>query len=209
MAKEKSRNNAQTTDLFRERSRPQTGDGNTINPAVVKTVNILDISKAIVLSSGVPPKSKSAVAKSAATKAPAVKVMAVKEPIKTTSVQLLNLIRYHLVGDSGWKTVFGFRTDTSIQPIHIIKDSRIHSLVVSSPNEIIPKCVIKIHFTSNDETKTITISIKEEIKGSCVLTPRDSNQSIEWSEDYELIKGSLLSVRIEEENSLDLELYLQ
>lgn len=194
------------TALFHDRGeRSQNTTGNLVNPAVVKTINILDTSKAIILSNGIiPSKSKASTSQSIKSAPPPP-----PPQIKPVQVQSQNLLRYHLVGDCGWKTVFGYKTNTNVQPINIIKDSKINSLVVSSPDGIIPKCIIKIHCTSNEETQIITVCIKEEIRDPCILFPGDSNPLVEWSQNVTFVKGSSLAIRIEEENNLDLELYLQ
>lgn len=204
MGKEKSKTHQST--LSKDTNHSQNAVGNLVNPTVVKTINILDTSKAIILSNGVPPKPKP----KATPKVVVVQEESAKsKPILKSLTESQNLLRYHLVGDHGWKTVFGFRLDTSTQPIHIVKDSKIHSLVISSPDGIIPRCVIRIHCTNNDETKIITISFKEQVNGTHILTPGELTPFVEWSEDVTFTKGSTLAVRIEEENSLDIELYLQ
>jgi hypothetical protein len=197
------KNKNQESPALQNKGRPENTIGNLVNPVVVKTVNILDTSKAIVLPAGQGPKQK------VQTYRPQQYVQYVPPPQQQIVMShSQNLLRYHLLGNTGFKTVFGFKTDTSIQPIHIVKDSKIHSLVLSSSTGTIPICVIRIQSNAGDETKIVTISIREEIRESKVLIPEESNNLIEWSENPVFPKGSSISIRIEEENDLDLELFL-
>ena len=62
------------------------------------------------------------------------------EPVNTS------LIRYHFAGGKGWQRIFGYGRGTDIQPIRIIRDSRIYGLSFSSSGiGIIPAGSITIH----------------------------------------------------------------
>ena len=197
------RNKSQGTTLFQDKNRDRYGSS-LVNPSVVKTVNIIDPSKAIVVNPGVPPKSSHL----AASKPQPTPVVPKQDPPKQV-VQPVSLLRYHLVGETEWKTVFGFRADTSVQPIQIVKDSKFHSIVVSSPNETIQPCTIRIHYTTPTETTIVSVTIKQVITGSVTITPLDSNDNVEWDVNIPLLKGTNLSVRIDQNQDLDLELYIQ
>lgn len=196
--------------LFQERNRSQSSTGNLVNPSVVKNVTILDTTKATILPTGIPPRPKSKPSRTA-TKLQAVSSQAVapSEILSPQTFSPQSLLRYHLIGESGWKTVLGFKNTTEVQPIHIVKDSKVHSLVVSSQIGSIPKCTIIIICSSETETKMTKIIIKENVEGSLIITPGNKLSSVEYGEDFIFTSGSSLSVKIEEENNLDLELYLQ